>query len=101
MYKMTLKIDPSFAMGYYNLGLLYKYCGELAEAINAYQKAIELDPEYAAAYQNLGVAWLKGGNYAESLKAFQYAVKLYQQQDPKTAQRLLKEMETIGMKLSD
>ncbi len=101
LYQMTLEIDPSFAMGYYNLGLVYKYCGELAEAIKAYQKAIELDPEYAAAYQNLGVAWLKGGNYTESKKAFQYAVNLYQKQDPKTAQYLIKEIQTIGMQVKE
>jgi tetratricopeptide (TPR) repeat protein len=97
LYQTTLKIDPSFTVGYYNLGRVLKARGRLTEAIAAYQKAIQLNPDYAAAYQNLGVAYFKVGQLPESLEAFKMAIALYEAQDPQAAEQLRQGLQDLGM----
>lgn len=98
-YQKTIEIDPRFAFGHYNLGLVWKQMGRLEFAIAAYQKAIELNPMYAEAYQNLGVTLLKGGNVTASLKAFSQAITLHEQFNPSEAERIRKELRTLGFQL--
>lgn len=99
VYQKVLEIDPQFPIAYYNMGMAFKQLGKIPEAIAAYQKATQLDPNYAEAYQNLGTTFLKGGNVPESLKAFSQAVALYQKNNPKEAQRIRQELQTMGFKV--
>ncbi|MGK7901749.1 MAG: tetratricopeptide repeat protein [Hormoscilla sp.] len=92
LYQQTIQIDPSFAIGHYNLGMAWKQLGRLDEAIAAYQQALKLNPTYAEAYQNLGVALLKGGNVSASLAAFQEAIALHEQHNPAEAKRIRTEL---------
>ena len=92
LYQQTIEIDPSFAIGYYNLGMAWKQLGRLNEAIAAYQQALKLNPTHAEAYQNLGVALLKGGNVGASLAAFKEAIVLYEQHNPAEAKRIRTEL---------
>ena len=92
-----IQIDPTLAVGYYNLGMVYKSQNRLLEAIKAYQKAIELNPQSAAAHQNLGVATFKAGLLPESLTAFKTAIALYEQQQNLEADKLRKSLEEMGM----
>lgn len=96
-YETALKIDPKFAAGYYNLGMTFKAMNLFKDAIAAYQKAIQLNPHYAEAYQNLGVLWLKLGYVQDSLTAFKKAIALYEQQNPKEAQRLHHSLKEMGL----
>ncbi|MDP5337280.1 MAG: tetratricopeptide repeat protein, partial [Nodularia sp. (in: cyanobacteria)] len=43
-YETTLKIDPNFVMGHYNLGMIFKTMGLFTDAIACYQKAIRCNP---------------------------------------------------------
>jgi len=43
LYQQTLEIDPSFAVGYYNLGMAWKQLGRLDDAISSYQQAVSRD----------------------------------------------------------
>ena len=51
-FNESIKIDPNFIEGYYNLGKTQKELGKPAEAISNYKRAIELKPDYAEAYNN-------------------------------------------------
>ncbi|MDJ0636675.1 MAG: glycosyltransferase [Xenococcaceae cyanobacterium MO_188.B29] len=110
----VLKLDSHFAMGYYNLGMLFSKMKEMKramqrglggfpherlhqEAIAAYQKAIELNPNYAPAYQNLGVILYKSGYMTESIETFKQAIALYEQQNPQDAQELRQKLTGIGI----
>jgi glycosyltransferase involved in cell wall biosynthesis len=97
-YATTLKIDPTFIFGHYNLAMTFKALGLLTDAIAYYQNAIALNPNYAEAYQNLGVVLLKAGNHQDSLTAFKKAIALHERYNPEEAKRLrqgLREMELM------
>ena len=96
-YEKILKIDPTFAVGYYNLAMLLKGKGQLQDAITLYQKAINLNPNYAEAYQNLGVTCFKAGLLQESLEAFKKAINLYESQQSPEAKKLTRSLEEMGM----
>ena len=96
-YETILKIDPTFAVGYFNLAMLLKGKGQLQDAIALYQKAINLNPNYAEAYQNLGVTCFKAGLLQESLEAFKKAISLYESQQSPEAEKLTRSLEEMGM----
>jgi len=96
-YETILKIDPTFAVGYYNLAMLLKGKGQLQDTIALYQKAINLNPNYAEAYQNLGVTCFKAGLLQESLDAFKKAISLYELQQSPEAEKLTRSLEEMGM----
>ncbi len=76
LFAQTVAIDPSFARGHYNLGLVRRERGDLLGAVAAYETAIGLDPT-PQAYQNLAVALFKLGRQAESLRSFEQAILAY------------------------
>ena len=48
----SIKLNPNFIEGHYNLGKTQKELGKLTEAILSYKKAIEIKPDFAEAYNN-------------------------------------------------
>ena len=48
----SIKLNPNFIEGHYNLGKTQKELGKLSEAILSYKKAIEIKPDFAKAYNN-------------------------------------------------
>lgn len=101
LYEECVKIDPNFALAYYNLGLTYRLMGRNFKAIEAYQNAIKLDANYPWAYQNLAVLLYKQGDIEESIQAFQKAYVLHKQQNPKIAKELKQELLNMTIELSD
>jgi tetratricopeptide (TPR) repeat protein len=99
LWEQCLKIDPQFALAYYNLGLTYRAMGRTFKAISAYQQTIKLNPDYPWAYQNLAILLLKQGQIEDSAKAFQKAISLHQRQNPQIAQRLMAELKEMGLNL--
>jgi Flp pilus assembly protein TadD len=45
-YRKSTDVSPSFAMGYYNLGVIYQSLGENNKASYLYNQALKYDPEY-------------------------------------------------------
>ena len=43
-YRRAIKVNPAYALAYYNLGANFDQRGDYDNAINFYQRAIELDP---------------------------------------------------------
>lgn len=97
LFQQAVTIDPTFAIGQFNLGLALKATGDLAGAIAHYQQAIALNPGYADAYQNLGVVLLKIGRVREGVEAFQQAIALHTQHGSPEAERLRQTLRGIGL----
>lgn len=101
LYQQVLRIDPTLAIGHYNLGMTLKQMGRFVEAIEQYQQAIQLRPDYAPAHQNLGVVLVKIGRIPAALAAFQQAIVCYeQQQNPTAAAQLRTGLADMGLPLS-
>ncbi len=96
-YETAIKIDPNFATGHYNLGMIQKTMNLYTDAIASYQKAIQLNPKYADACQNLGVVLLKVGNVKDSVAFFKRAIFLHKKQNPEEAQRLRQGLQEMGL----
>ncbi|NEQ96859.1 MAG: glycosyltransferase [Cyanothece sp. SIO2G6] len=96
LFITVVEIDPNFAKGHFNLGMVLKQMGQFAEAIAHYQQAIQLQADYAEAYQNLGVVLLKLGRVDRSMAAFREAIALHTQQNPSEAERLRQGLTDMG-----
>jgi tetratricopeptide (TPR) repeat protein len=65
---------PELALGWYNLGLIERRRGRLAEAITAYRQALRCDPDHAESHQNLAVAALLTGDIQAARAGFRAAI---------------------------
>lgn len=68
-YDEACKIDPNFAVIYYNSGVVHYLSGNYIESERKYTKAIELDSKYCFAYNNMSYMLYKMERYKESLQA--------------------------------
>ena len=55
-YERACRLDPSWSMPVYNLGLHYKYSGDWERSLLYNQRAAELNPDDQAGWWNLGIA---------------------------------------------
>jgi tetratricopeptide (TPR) repeat protein len=62
----ALRIEPTFAEAYLQLGLIELAQGRTNESIAVLEKAISLNPGLAAAHYRLGLAYQRNGNAARS-----------------------------------
>lgn len=56
-YQKAVELDPSFEVGYNDLGILYEASGATERAEGSYLKAIKIDPYYLSAYTNLALLY--------------------------------------------
>jgi len=75
-FQAALKIDPSSAITYCHIGMVWQKSGNEQEAIAAYKRAIELDPKYQVAPYTLGNVHLEAGRLKEAVEAFTLAVEI-------------------------
>ena len=52
-YKEVLKLDPTMAKTYFNMGDIYKSQKQYAEAVKAYESGLQIDKENSRALKNL------------------------------------------------
>jgi tetratricopeptide (TPR) repeat protein len=71
---------PELPLGWYNLGLIERQRGRLAEAIAAYRRALGLAPQHADAQRNLAAALLLGGDIPGARAGFRRAIALLEDQ---------------------
>ena len=75
MYKKALKKDKKFAFCWDNLGIAYRYSGDIDQAIASYEKSLKLDPKGRVALGNIAIAYELKGDYDEALLRYRnYAV---------------------------
>ncbi len=71
---------PDLPLGWYNLGLIERQRGRLAQAITAYRQALGLAPDHADAQRNLAAALLMGGDIPGAREGFRRAIALLESQ---------------------
>ena len=75
-YKQALKINPEFADGYYNMGVVLQNKGDLEEALGNYKQALKIRPDYAEAYNNMGVVLQNRGDLESAIDSYKQALKI-------------------------
>lgn len=90
----VLRVEPNAADIYYYIGEAYRFKGDAALAINAFQGALGLNPDFGAAYVGLARARLLGDPNANVLPLLEEAIRL----DPNFGEAYL---ESAKVKLRD
>ena len=75
-YERAVKIDPTYAEAYSNLGYTYRKQGKLDKAVRTYKKAIKLDPKLAEAHEYLGETYVEMGKFDLAEKELQILQEL-------------------------
>ena len=75
-YQKIIRIDPSLAGPYYNMGIILKRLGRIEEAVECYKKAILLKPDYVQAYNNLGIVYKDRKQYESAIEMFTKATEI-------------------------
>jgi len=75
-YDEAIRLDPNYALTWYNKGNGLKNLGKYDEAIQACNKSIELDPNNAYAWDSKGEALRRQGKYKEAIQALDKAIEL-------------------------
>ena len=73
-YKNAIERDPSTAVSYNNLGLIYASVGSmrnLTEAKRLYERALAIDPTFAVAYMNIGDLHYSRGEWSLARDAYE------------------------------
>jgi len=80
-YKKTIKLNPTSAEAYNNIGFAYLDKGDVDNAIKSQKKAIETNKNLANGYYGLALAFEKKGDKKEALKNWNEYIKRV---DPKS-----------------
>jgi tetratricopeptide (TPR) repeat protein len=83
------ELCPELPLGWYNLGLIERQRGRMAEAITAYRQALQLAPDHADAQRNLAAALLLGGDITGARAGFRRAIALLKDQGQQAEAREL------------
>jgi protein O-GlcNAc transferase len=76
LYASVLRIDPTNAAAFGNLGIIAAQQGDLAGAERLFRQQIKLQPDDAAGHNNLGSALLLQARPADAIVAHRQAIKL-------------------------
>ncbi len=75
-FREALRLDPSRAMTYVDLGVTLSRAGHLEQARNAFEQAKTIDPSCAEAWYNLGLLEERDGNTAAAEGGYREAIRL-------------------------
>ena len=75
LYARAIRLDPSLAIAYTNLGNIRFRRGDEAGAEELYRRAIEVDPRQPEAHYNLGYVMLERGDAASAAPYFERALE--------------------------
>ncbi len=85
LYQKAINIDPSYAVAYNDLGVIFEAKGFLDRAEECYQKAINIDPDYLSAYSNLALFYENKGQVDKAIMYWKKRADLGVAGDPWTA----------------
>lgn len=75
-YKEAIRIQPTFADAYSNMGNTLKEMQDVAGALQCYTRAIQINPAFADAHSNLASIHKDSGNIPEAIQSYRTALKL-------------------------
>ncbi len=81
-YAKALAIDPLYAEGHCNSGMIYAKIGEMEKAENSLKQSLKLNPNLSDAYFNLGIIHHEKGDFDTALIYYKEAIL----REPKDAQ---------------
>ena len=64
------ELNPNYADGFNNLGILLQDQGRIDDAITSYAKALAIKPDYVEALNNMGVALHGQGKLGDAIKTY-------------------------------
>lgn len=76
LFKKTNVVDPQYADGYYNTGLLYLDLDSSDQAYQCFDLAIKFDPAFAEAYYHRGVVAEAKGNMDQARSDYDNVLRL-------------------------
>jgi DNA-binding transcriptional MerR regulator len=74
LYERAIRLDPSLAIAYTNLGNIRFRRGDEARAVELYRRAIEVDTRQPEAHYNLGYVMLERGDARAATAYFEQAL---------------------------
>ncbi len=77
LFSQALKVDPTNALAYNNLGNALVDIGEFSRAIYCYRKALKYRPEYADARYNLAEAYRQAGDVDKAIAEYKRVIRMY------------------------
>ncbi|KAH8314300.1 hypothetical protein KR074_012440 [Drosophila pseudoananassae] len=75
-YKEAIRIQPTFADAYSNMGNTLKELQDVQGALQCYTRAIQINPAFADAHSNLASIHKDSGNIPEAIQSYRTALKL-------------------------
>jgi len=76
VFKRVVKLDPNFAEGFRNIGLISDQLDRFPEAEAAFRTSVGLEPGSADAWQALGRTIGRAGRVEESIESFRKAIEI-------------------------
>jgi tetratricopeptide (TPR) repeat protein len=68
--------EPWNALGWYNLGTAHRESGQIAQAIDCFEKISTINPQDAAAWFVLGSAYQESGQISQAIRRYERAVDI-------------------------
>ncbi len=73
-FRASRRLDPSFAVPVYNLGVLHYWAGDMEQALERFLEAAQLEPSDAAALEFAGHAAMQLGDVPAAISHFERAI---------------------------
>ena len=86
-YQAVLERNDTFPETYHNMGIIYRFEGEIEEAKRLFAKAIEMRPEFSSAYVNLALIERDEGHLQKAMDLLDQAIKADPQNPEAYAQK--------------
>ena len=74
-YRSVLDKDDSLPETYHNMGIIYRFQGDIGESERLFRKAIELRPDFSSAYVNLALIERDEGRAEQALELLNQALQ--------------------------
>lgn len=75
LYRKINIIDPQYAEGYYNVGLIYLDMDSVQQAYKSFDLAVKVSPEFADAYYHRGLAAEMKGDKAQARSDYENTLR--------------------------
>ncbi|MDA7719833.1 tetratricopeptide repeat protein [Alphaproteobacteria bacterium] len=73
-FSKATELNPNYADGFNNLGILLQDQGRFEDAIVSYAKALAIKPDYVEALNNMGVALHEHGKLTDAIRTYKKAL---------------------------
>ena len=75
-FKKVTELNPNYAEGYNNMGIVLRLQDDREAALKAYKKALLLKPDFAEVYYNLGMVLIELGHSEEAIEIYEKGLSI-------------------------